>query len=91
MSENTRELIVIVAEGCESCMGLLEDLRSNNAKVKVMDVTKSLKAARIVRDLGIDRVPTIVTVEETENGKEICALDENGRVKCVNSSGQDDF
>ena len=79
-----RELILIVAEGCPGCHELAERLKRSKLKTKVMDVTKSLEAARIVRDLGIMRVPTIVTVERTEEGTELCTLDKDKKgVICV--------
>ena len=88
----SKETIVIVAEGCAGCKEVLRDLENRKAKFKVMDVTKSLEAARIVRDLGIVKVPAIVTVERTEEyGTEICALDLNNKVKCVvKPSGEDE-
>lgn len=80
-----KEVIAIVAEGCPGCEALLSELRKQNAQVRVLDVTKSLEAAKIVRDLGIDRVPTLVTVERTETGATFCTVDEKDP-KCVKSS-----
>lgn len=86
----SKKTVLIVAEGCSGCKEAENDLKNQKADLEVLDVTKSLKAARIVRDLGIVKVPTIVTVEKTEYGTEICTLDERNRVKCVNDS-DDDF
>ena len=83
-----RELIVIVAEGCPGCNELAERLKRSKINAKVLDVTKSLEAARIVRDLGIIRVPTIVSVERTERGTELCTFDEENRVKCVEEKAE---
>jgi len=84
-----RSLILIVAEGCPGCDELAERLKRSKIKAKVMDVTKSLEAARIVRDLGIVSVPTIVSVETTEQGTEICTLDKKNKVKCVKASEEE--
>lgn len=78
MSE--RRLIFIVAEGCPTCELMKSRLGD---KVEVLDVTKSLEAARIVRDLGVYKVPLLVTVE----GEHICMLDEETmKVKCVKTT-----
>jgi hypothetical protein len=55
--------------------------------VKVLDVTKDIRAAAILRDLGIYKVPVLVTVERTEQGTELCSLDDKDlKVKCVKAS-----
>jgi len=76
-----RRLAVIVAEGCPACeaiKGALSEIKD----VEVLDVTKSLEAARILRDLGIFKVPLFVAIGEGE----VCAFDdEKGEVKCVKS------
>jgi len=79
-----KEIVAIVAEGCPGCEELLGRLRERNLSVRVLDVTKSLEAAQIVRDLGIDRVPTLVSVERGEAGTKYCTIDE--RAKCVQAS-----
>ena len=81
-----RKTILIVAEGCPNCSKAKEDLTRRKVDLEILDVTKDLKAAAIVRDLGIVKVPAIVTVEKTEHGKEICTLIEE-TVKCVKASG----
>jgi len=83
-----RYLILIVAEGCPGCDELAERLKRSKINAKVMDVTKSLEAARIVRDLGIVSVPTIVSVETTEQGTELCTLDKQNKVKCVTTESE---
>jgi hypothetical protein len=56
-------------------------------KVKVLDVTKDVRAAAILRDLGIYKVPVLVTVERTEKGTELCSLDDKDlKVRCVKAS-----
>jgi glutaredoxin len=83
----SHEMIVVVAEGCPHCKALLEKLPKENGKVKVLDVTKDLRAAAIVRDLGIYKVPLLVSVERTEEGTKLCTLDdEEMNVKCVPAS-----
>ncbi len=77
-----REVVIIVAEGCQGCHELVERLQKENAQVRILDVTKSLEAAQIVKDLGIKAVPTLVTVEKTETGTKFCMVDEKGS-KCV--------
>jgi len=84
-----KEIIAIVAEGCEGCEELLSRMKARNIKMRVMDVTKSLEAARIVRDLGIDRVPTLVAVETTETGTTYCTVDDKGS-RCVEASREAD-
>jgi glutaredoxin len=82
-----KETILVAAEGCPGCEELLKRVRREKIDVGVLDVTKSLEAARIVRDLGIVSVPTIVTVERTEQGTELCTLDEEEKgVRCVKGS-----
>lgn len=79
-----KEAILIVAEGCHYCEELMKALPKD--KVRVLDVTKSLEAARLMRDLGVYKVPLLITVEKTEQGTEVCALEEKeGKVKCVKS------
>jgi glutaredoxin len=75
-------MVIITAEGCPSCEELKAKLANSKLKVEVLDVTKSLKAARIMRDLGVYKVPLLVTVE----GDRVCTLDEKDmQVKCVKS------
>ena len=81
-----KEVIVITAEGCPGCRELVQNLEKDNRNFRVLDVTKSLEAARIVRDLGIMKVPAIVTLEKTEHGTEICASDGEEKAKCVKVS-----
>ena len=87
MSEqNQKEIILIVAEGCPHCEEVKKTLPdSSKGKIKVLDVTKSLEAARLMRDLGVFKVPLLVTVEKFDSGEtEYCTLDEKG-IKCVKS------
>lgn len=78
-----KEMIIIVAEGCAGCKELVKRVQKENINARVLDVTKNLEAARIVRDLKIVSVPTIVTVEKTEQGTELCALDKEKGARCV--------
>jgi hypothetical protein len=56
-------------------------------KIKILDVTKDIRAAAILRDLGVYKVPVLVTVEKTEQGTELCSLDDKSlQVKCVKAS-----
>jgi len=77
------ELVVIVAEGCRHCKELVRKLESEKVKFRVVDVTKDLNAAKVVRDLGIFKVPLVLAVRKTENGVEACVLDDQGKIKCV--------
>ena len=77
------ETIVIVAEGCPGCKELVNRVQKENMNIRVLDVTKNLEAARIVRDLKITSVPTVVTVERTERGTKLCTLDKDEGVRCV--------
>lgn len=81
-----KETIVIIAENCPHCGELLKTLPKD--KVRILDVTKDLEGARIMRDLNIYRVPLLVIREKTEQGEEhLCTLDEKeGKVKCVKGS-----
>lgn len=79
-----KEMIVIVAEGCHYCEELMKALPKD--KIKILDVTKSLEAARLMRDLGIYKVPLLITVERTEQGTQVCAMDEKQEVKCIKGS-----
>lgn len=80
-----KEIIAIVAEGCPGCHELIEKLKQSNQTIKILDVTKSLEAARIVRDLGIDRVPTLISVEKSETGTTFCTMDKK-EPRCVRGS-----
>ncbi|MEM4853400.1 MAG: hypothetical protein QXQ60_07520 [Thermofilum sp.] len=83
------ELVLIVAEGCPACKEAVKSL-PKDAKVKVLDVTKDLEAARIVRALEIYKVPLLVAVERREDGKaKYCVLD-GEKVKCVEDEGGDE-
>jgi glutaredoxin len=80
-----KETIVVVAEGCPYCKELVEKLPKD--KIKILDVTKDIRAAAILRDLGIYKVPVLVTVERTEQGTQLCSLDDKDlKVKCVPAS-----
>lgn len=80
-----KEVLVIVAEGCPYCKELTEKLPKD--QVKIIDVTKDVRGAAILRDLGIMKVPLIVTVEKTEQGTQLCSLDDKElKVKCVKAS-----
>jgi len=77
-----RRLVVIVAEGCPACEALKRRLAESKAKIELLDVTKSPEAARIMRDLGMFKVPLLVLLE----GDRACAFDdEKKEVKCVKS------
>lgn len=79
-----KEIIVITAEGCAGCEELKKRLEGSNRNIRILDVTKSVEAAQIVKDLQIDRVPTLITVDRTEEGTKLCMLDrEKNAVKCV--------
>lgn len=87
-SSDDVELVLIVAEGCPYCKEAVERL-PRDARVRVLDVTKDLEAAKIVRALEIYRVPLLVAVERREGGRaRYCAIDEGERVKCVEDSGE---
>lgn len=80
-----KETIVVIAEGCPYCKELVEKLPKD--KIKVLDVTKDIRAAAILRDLGVYKVPVLVTIEKTEAGTELCSLDDKDlRIKCVKAS-----
>jgi glutaredoxin len=87
-SQSQKEIILIVAEGCPHCEEVKRTLPdSSRGKIEVLDVTKSIRAAAILRDLGIYRVPVLVTVERTEQGTQLCGLDDKDmRVRCVRAS-----
>jgi glutaredoxin len=80
-----KQVILVVAEGCPYCEEMKKRLPKD--KVKVLDVTKDIRAAAILRDLGVYKVPVLVTVEKTEQGTELCSLDDKSlQVKCVKAS-----
>ena len=84
-AERLKEAILVVAEGCPYCEEMKKRLPKD--KVKVLDVTKDVRAAAILRDLGVYKVPVLVTVERTEKGTELCSLDDKDlKVKCVKAS-----
>jgi glutaredoxin len=84
-AEGLKEAILVVAEGCPYCEEMKKRLPKD--KVKVLDVTKDVRAAAILRDLGVYKVPVLVTVERTEKGTELCSLDDKSlQVKCVQAS-----
>lgn len=72
-----RELVLIVAEGCEGCEAAK---RSVGKGVRVLDVTRSDEAARIVRSLRLNRVPVLVELNRADG--RVCLLEE-GRLRCA--------
>lgn len=83
VSEDNVEVILVVAEGCEGCKEVVENL-SKDTKIKILDVTKDLEAAKIIRALEIFKVPLLVSKEKLGNGKvRYCTIEEDGKIKCV--------
>jgi len=80
-----KETLVIVAEGCPYCEELKKKLPKD--KVKILDVTKSLEAAKILQSLQVYRVPLLVTSEKKGDMIEYCVLDEEN-VKCVETKSE---
>jgi len=77
------EVILVVAEGCDGCKDAIENLPKDE-KIKILDVTKDLEAAKIVRALEIFRVPLLVSKEKLGNGKvRYCTIEEDGTIRCV--------
>jgi len=77
-----KRYILIVAEGCGGCETAKEQLKGD-ARVEVLDVTKSLYAADIIRQSGLFKVPLLVEVDEKED--KVCVLDEAKPV-CIKES-----
>jgi glutaredoxin len=82
-----RRLVLIVAEGCPGCEQAKKAVEGSKANIEILDVTRSEEAARICRDLGIYKVPTLVALEEEGGKVKMCTLDrDETKVKCVESS-----
>lgn len=76
-----KEYIIITAKGCPSCEALKKVIPQGKG-FTFMDVTESLEAAQIVKDLGINAVPVIVSFDK-ESAK-MCLLDDKlTPEKCV--------
>lgn len=83
-----KERILVVSSGCGVCKKVLESLTEEDKKeMTILDVTNSMRAAAILRDLGVDRVPTFAVLYEKENERKMCTIDlESKQVKCVEPS-----
>lgn len=82
-----REKVLIVAEGCPHCESLKRKLEKLGVHFKILDVTKDIKAAKIVNDLELFMVPLFVEIRHTKEGETYCLLDQDGSVvKCVKAS-----
>lgn len=82
------ETLVIVAEGCPYCKALLEKLPKDE-KIKILDVTKSLEAARIMQALQIYKVPLIVVAESDGEKTKYCVFEnESRKIKCAEAQGE---
>jgi len=79
----TKRYILIVAEGCGGCEEARKQVEGDN-RIEVLDVTKSLYAADIIRQLGIYKVPLIVEVDEKTD--KVCALDDASKPVCAKAS-----
>jgi len=79
-----KRYILIVSEGCGGCDEARRQLEEQNATYEVLDVTKSLYAADIVRQSGLFKVPLLVEVDEKAD--KVCVLDEAKPV-CIKESG----
>ena len=77
------ELVVVVAEGCPHCKELIDRLEKSNVRFRVVDATKDVNALKVMRDLGVYKVPLLLAVRKVQDGVEACLLDENGKAKCV--------
>lgn len=83
-----KERILIVSSTCETCKKVLESLTEEEKKnMTILDVTESFRAASILRDLGIYKVPMFVVLYEKESDRKMCTIDlEKKEVKCVEPS-----
>jgi len=79
----SKRYILIVSEGCGGCEQAKTQLEEQGARVEVLDVTKSLYAADIVRQSGLFKVPLLVEVDEKED--RVCILDEAKPI-CIKES-----
>jgi hypothetical protein len=78
-----KEYVLLVAEGCKGC----EEAKlvvKEYPDVKVIDVTKSLYGADIIRQTGIYQVPLLVEIDKAND--EVCILKAQERVACVKES-----
>lgn len=78
-----KRYILIIAEGCGGCQEAKRQLQSDS-RVEVLDVTKSLYAADIVRQTGVFKVPLLVEVDEKKDT--VCILENDSKVACVKES-----
>jgi hypothetical protein len=77
-----KRYILIVSEGCGGCEEAKKQLESD-ARVEILDVTKSLYAADIIRQAGLFKVPLLVEVDDKED--KVCVLNEPKPV-CIKES-----
>lgn len=85
----SRKRVLIVAEGCPHCASLKKKLENLGEKFEILDVTKSLEAAKIVRDLGVLAVPLYVEIRKDGSGETYCLLDQGRVVTCVKASSEE--
>ena len=82
-----KRYILIVSEGCGGCEEAKKLLASDN-RVEVLDVTKSLYAADIIKhageQTGVYKVPILVEVDPKED--KVCVLENDSRIACMKES-----
>ena len=74
------KIIVLVHNKCPHCEEIKKKL-GNDARFKIMDVSKDSEARMLAMKLGVHAVPYFLYADEQG---QVCTLDENGKVgKCV--------
>lgn len=82
-----KRYILIVSEGCGGCEEA-KKLLAGNPNVSVLDVTKSLYAADVVRhngnETGVFKVPLLVEVDSSKD--QVCVIEGSKRTTCMRES-----
>lgn len=82
-----KRYILIVSEGCAGCEEAKKLLADDN-RVEVLDVTKSLYAADIIKHAGEQtgtyKVPILVEVDQKQDS--VCVLEHDARIACMKES-----
>ena len=78
----TKRYLLIVAEGCGGCEQAKKVVADYN--VPVIDVTKSLYGADIMRQSGIFKVPLLIEIDDSKD--QACIMEKGLKVACIKES-----
>jgi len=66
------EQLLIVSENCPACRSLEESLKDeiNKGTIRVVDIASD-EGADIALELGLNKIPEIITIVKTTDGKKV--------------------